>query len=90
MTGGYRQGLKYLGSKKSFWGGIRGIFHPFWGTFSCQGFLGPGGVPLAWDGPLRAVGDLAGCWGSCGLCLRSRARRACTLLVEVYPAGKLQ
>ena len=61
MTGGSGRGLRYLGSKKSFWGEIRGIFHPFWGAFGCRGCLGPGGVPLAWDGPLRAVGGLAGC-----------------------------
>ena len=71
---------------------------PFWAwsmiaVWGC--FCSPGGFIngscgtywsfLAWGGPFGAVGR-----GACGLCSKSRARRAHTLASEVYPAGKFQ
>ena len=36
MTKRSRQTLKYFDNEKSFWGGIKSIFHHFWRAFSCQ------------------------------------------------------
>ena len=81
MTGGSGRGLKYLGSKKSFWGRDKGHLSSFLGGFRLSG------LSWAWGRAFGLGWPFAGCWGSCGLCRRSRTRRTCTLLFEVYPAG---
>ena len=43
MTKKLRQKFKYLENKKSFWGEIKSIFHPFYRAFICQN------LPQTWQ-----------------------------------------